>query len=118
MAVAKKKIQRSKKQAVKAPTAAMIREMNEIRERRLELQREIDVMKRREDGIKKELTNHVDTKGGKRRSVKIGGYVVSLVPGKVYVSWKNEFIRVAGTDEAERVSANTTPRDKLEIKMS
>jgi len=109
---------RSLSAKAKPPTAMIIRELNELTERRLELQRERDVLKRREDAIKKQLMDHVDAKGGRKKEVKLGGYVVALVPGKVYVKWKDEFIRVAGTDEAERVTAGTTPKPKLEIKVA
>ena len=101
-----------------APTVDLVKELQQVSERRLELQRERDTLKRREDQIKEQLTAHIDAKGGRKRSVKLGGFVLALVPGKVYVSWKNEFIRVAGTEEAERVTANTPKKDKLEIKVA
>lgn len=93
-----------------------LKELEEITARRLDLQRERDVLKRREDAIKAQLVEHVEAKGGKKKEVKLGRYLLAMVAGKTYVSWKNEFIRVAGTEEAERVTADTPAKLKLEIK--
>ena len=100
------------------PTESMVKEMNKLRDRRLALQRQIDIIKRREDRIKGDLMEHVTAHGGKKKRVSLGSFVLSLVPGRVSVSWKNEFIRVAGTEEAEKVSSEAKPKDKLEIKVA
>lgn len=100
------------------PTESMIKELNQLSARRLELQRERDILKRREDRIKQDLMEHVTAHGGKKKRVSLGSFMLSLVPGRVSVSWKNEFIRVAGTEEAEKVSSEAKPKDKLEIKVA
>ncbi len=43
------------------------------------------------------------------------GYDIMLVDGRRYPKWKDEFIRIAGPDEAQKVEENTQPTKQLKV---
>lgn len=108
----------AKKRARTTPaaiSAKLVEAMQDAREKRLELQRQVDALKRSEETIKGRLIAHVEAKGGRRRSTTLGRFRLSLKPGKKYVRWKDEYISEMGTEAAEQVLDRTKPKDKLEI---
>lgn len=50
-----------------------------------------------------------------RDSVRRGGYTLCWIEGRASVRWKDEFIRVAGADEAARIQADLDPPRRLQI---
>lgn len=84
-----------------------------LRERRLQLQREADELKKMEDAVAARFEAAVIA----NRSVPItkGKHTLALktVPGRP--SWKSEFIRVAGAAAALAVAASVPTTTKLTI---
>jgi hypothetical protein len=55
------------------------------------------------------------TKSGKSSIKRCGGWLLTWITGRSTVAWREEFIRVAGADEADRLAAAATPKPKLQI---
>lgn len=96
-------------------TKAMIQEYLELEEERKRLDRDARALAKKASAIAAKLLTFVKVHGGKERSVVRSGYrlAIDLAPG--YPSWKQEFVRVAGLDEANRISAEQPKREVLSI---
>ena len=70
-------------------------------------------LKKRCDAIEKKVAAQLAA-NGKTSATRLG-YGLALVDGRPYVSWKDEFIRVEGEDEADRIWAAAEPGKKVVI---
>ncbi|HYG26643.1 MAG TPA: hypothetical protein VD906_07040 [Caulobacteraceae bacterium] len=104
-----------------AKTAAPNVNKNDI-ERWLELDalrkaktREASDLKKEQDAIGEKLWTFIEVKGGKARSVERSGYVLAICTAKGSVAWKEEFVKLKGTEAAEEISAAAEPREYLSV---
>lgn len=96
-------------------TIARVEEYLALQEKRRDLNRQADALEREEKVIAAELVALVESDGGKARVVTKGSHKISLVEKPGSVRWKDEFIRVAGADEATALQANCPPRLALTV---
>lgn len=96
-------------------TATDIESYLEIEDQRLALGRQQRDLEKQAAPLKKKLMDFVRAKGGKAMAVTRSGFrlAIELVTGSV--SWKPEFIRVAGQDAADEISANCPKRESLRV---
>lgn len=86
-----------------------------LNETRLSLQRQARTLQGQLDKIEEKLLAFVRENGekhGKGRISKKFGFVLGLELKSCAPSWKDEFIRVAGLEEAEQVAAAAAERKK------
>lgn len=76
-----------------------------LNETRLSLQRQARTLQRQLDQIEIDLLAYTKENGGKLRTVKEFGFILSVEWKASSPSWKDEFIKVAGLEEAERIAA-------------
>jgi hypothetical protein len=98
------------KEKAKAPSRAEIEEFLEREEQRKNLNRE-----RANAPLKEKFKAYAAAEGGKEKSVDRCGYTIALKTKNGQIAWKSEFIRVAGPEEAARVSANPPQVEFLAI---
>lgn len=96
-------------------TKALIQEFLSLEERRKALNREAADLAKQSAAIAEKLTTFVAVNGGKERSVVRSGYRLSIKLTNGFVPWKQEFIRVAGQDEANRLSRECPKREVLAV---
>lgn len=96
-------------------TKAMIQEYLDLEERRKALNREATDLGKRASAIAEKLEAYVTAKGGKERSVVRSGYRLSIKLANGFVPWKQEFIRVAGQEEANRLTRECPKREVLAV---
>lgn len=53
--------------------------------------------------------------GSGRDSIRRSGYTIAWTAGRAVVRWRDEFIRVAGSDAADELAQSATPSKKLQI---
>lgn len=82
---------------------------------RRELQRRAKALDKEAEEIESHLAAYVAAHGGKAKSVKRSGYVLSLQAQAGSVQWKPAFISVAGQDAAEKLIADAEPRESLHV---
>ena len=80
---------------------------------RLEHQRKAEDLKKQAEPYKAKLLEFVRAKGGKALSITRSRFLlaIKLVAGSV--SWKPEFIKVAGQEAADEISKNCPKRESL-----
>lgn len=83
-----------------------------LNETRLSLQRQARTLQRQLNRIETKLVAYTKENGGKLRTVKEFGFILSLEWKGSSPSWKDEFIRVAGLEEAEKVAAEAAATKK------
>jgi hypothetical protein len=82
---------------------------------RLKLQRQVKDLEALQKPLKEKFLAFVQEKGGDERAVKSNGFLLKLNAKRESVSWKDEFVRVAGIDEAEAIIARQPSKDVLVI---
>lgn len=89
-----------------------IQEYLAIEERRKALNREAADLGKQSDVIKEKLMLFARANGG---SVARSGYRLAIKLATGFVAWKQEFIRVAGQEEANRLTRDCPKRETLSI---
>lgn len=84
-------------------------------EDRRNLQRDADAMDRQVRLLQAEIVAYVDAHGGRRRTVTKGRHTIRLIDNPGAVKWKDELIRIAGPEAAERLQAAAPPRVSVEV---
>lgn len=84
-------------------------------EERKSLNRRAADLERELGPIKKILTQLVEEEGGTTKTKERSGYVLAIKTRDGQVKWKDEFIRVAGLEETERIAANPPEIEYLSI---
>lgn len=105
------------KKATKAPyiTAPEIKEFLDLEDRRRALNRQAEDLEKQAKPLKEKLLEFVRIEGGKAKSVERSGFVLAIKMVKSSPSWKPEFIRVAGQEEADKLIAEAPPREQLSV---
>lgn len=96
-------------------TRAEIEEFLKAEEDRRAANRLADDIERKAAPLKARIKKFIELKGGKAKRVERSGYLLSLKQQNGQIAWKNEFLRVAGEEEAARVAANPPQVEKLSI---
>jgi hypothetical protein len=101
----------------KAPhvTSTDIETYLSLEEERLELGRKARDLEKKAEPLKKKLKEFVRIKGGKALSTVRSGFRLALELVNGSVSWKPEFIRVAGQDAADEIIAACPKRESLSV---
>lgn len=88
-----------------------------LNETRLSLERQARALQKQLAVISEKLLAFTKENGGKLRTVKQFGFLLAVQLKSSSPSWKDEFIRVAGLEEAERVAAEAakTMRESLSL---
>lgn len=86
----------------------------ELDAKRLALNREAKALEREQDLIEPKIKDAIRTDGKKGALFK-WGYNLLLTMVRGQVKWKDEFIRVAGAEEASKVAENPPDRESLVI---
>jgi hypothetical protein len=86
-----------------------------LHEERLSLQRQARDKEREAEELEQKIWAWVDAKGGDARSCERSGFVLAIKTRAGSVQWKTEFIRVAGAEEAEKLTSAAPPREFLSI---
>jgi hypothetical protein len=97
---------------VKVSAETIAEYLSLTRERR-ELEQRARALKTRTDPIHAALTETLSAAG--KGSIVRYGYRLTFVRGKASVAWKEEFVRVAGADEADRLLKEATPSRTLDV---
>ena len=84
-------------------------------QRRKELSAQARTLGKKSELFESRLEALVKEEGGKKRRLNHVGFLIAMETAKGSVSWKNEFIRVAGAEEADRVAAEAPTKDVLVI---
>jgi seryl-tRNA synthetase len=92
-----------------------IEEYLRLDEERKSLNRQAKDLEKLQDVIEKKLDEFVRANGGKTKSVSRSGFVLALLTRKTAPKWKEEFIRVAGPEEAERLAKQAPDREYLTV---
>jgi hypothetical protein len=87
----------------------------ELDKERLSLQRQAKDLEALQEKIEDKMVAVVRANGGKERTVLTCGYVLAIKDANGAVKWKDEFVRVAGSDEAEKLIAAAPKRDKFSV---
>jgi hypothetical protein len=103
--------------ASKAPhvTKVDIEQYLELDARRRALMREASDIAKQQAEVADKLSEFVAAHGGRERSCTRSGYVLAIITKPGSVSWKPEFIRVAGEAAAEALIAAAPPREALTV---
>jgi len=88
----------------------------ELEAERKELSRRSADLKKTQDEIGQRLTAYLKAEAGKVGAAVKFGYRLALKARQIAVQWKKEFIRVAGQDEADRLSADAGTSHSLEVR--
>lgn len=94
-------------------TKEALKRYRELRDKKSAIEREARTIGKELDQIA-ELCLAELTSAGKD-SIRRHGFQLSLVEGRATVAWKDEFIRVAGAEEANLIQASATPTKRLEV---
>lgn len=81
---------------------------------RKRLNREADLLKAQQEELGNKLRQFCRVQGGDALSVERSGYRLSISHVKGSVAWKQEFVRVAGVEAAERIAIAAPLREQLE----
>lgn len=84
-------------------------------ERRRELSAQARTLGKKSELFEARLEELIKQEGGKKRRLNHVGFLLALTTAKGSVSWKNEFIRVAGAEEADKVAAAAPAKDVLVV---
>lgn len=95
------------------PSRAEIERYLEIEAERKALGRQSSDLKKEQDEIGAKLLDFVREEGGKLRAVVRCDHRLAIKLQNGSVSWKSEFVRVAGKDEAERIAASQPQKEDL-----
>jgi len=102
-------------QDIKRMTTDEISEFLSLEEERRRLNRLAADLEKKAKPIKEKILQFVRTTGGKSRSVVSCGHVLAIITRAGTVTWKDEFIRVAGEDEAEKLRSAVPPTEMLSV---
>lgn len=94
---------------------AEIEEYLALEEKRKAANRQADDIEKQAKVLKARIEAFIVAKGGSARTVERSGYVLSIKQKAGSVAWKEEFLRVAGQEEAARLSAAAPKRDYLSV---
>lgn len=97
-------------------TKAILTEWEDLEERRLELKRQADDLAKQQAIIERDLFATVLSKGGSTRRIETCGFELSIESKRGSVSWKPEFIRVAGQAAADELIRSAPMKDSLAIR--
>jgi hypothetical protein len=96
-------------------TAAELKRYFALDAQRLSLQRQAKALVALQEKIEERMIAVVEADGGRERTVLTCGYVLALQDAPGTVKWKDEFVRVAGSDEAERLVEAAPKKEKLTV---
>ena len=82
---------------------------------RLSLARQVKDLAALQEKIEEKMIALVKAKGGKLRSVVRCGYLLSLSDKDGSVKWKDEFVRVAGSEAAEKLIRAAPKKETFSI---
>lgn len=96
-------------------TKADFSKWQELEAKRLELQREAKAIAALLEPIEEKFEAFVRAKEPKKLSIATCGFVLAIQTKPGTVKWKDEFIRVEGTEAAEALSKAAPTRETLSI---
>jgi hypothetical protein len=105
----------AKDSAVQNITRADITEYLRLDKERLDLQRQARDKARLQDVLETKLWSWVEAKGGDARSCERSGFVLAIKTKAGSVKWAEEFVRIAGEVEAQRLRAEAPPAEFLSV---
>lgn len=106
---------KSSKAQVPHVTKRDIQEFLDLEEQARSLKRQAKAIEKKAELIEKTLFAFVRANGGKERSVLRSGFVLAITDSRCSVTWKNEFIRVAGDKAAEALIEAAPKKEKLTV---
>lgn len=92
-----------------------IEQFLDLDEQRKALNRQADSLKRQVDLLGEKITQHIVDEGGKAHRLVYRGFLLAIDLAKGTVRWKDEFIRLAGSEEADKLAAAAPPREVLVV---
>lgn len=90
-----------------------IAEFLTLEEQRRSLESQARAIESRTAPIKEALKTALRS-SGKTSCVKLG-YRLTFIPGRANISWKEEFVRVAGPEEADRITKVAPKTQQLDV---
>lgn len=87
--------------SLRAITADLLREVHDRNQQRLDLDRQSRTLAQANEAPLQQIRDALEAEG--RSEVRRGDLVARLEDGRATVSWKNEFVAVAGEEEANRL---------------
>lgn len=99
------------------PTKAELDRWAELEAQRLDLARKAKNISAEQEEIEKKCLAYAQSESGKARPavVSCSGYQLELIAKRASVQWKNEYIRVAGSDAAAELTAAAETKDAIKI---
>jgi hypothetical protein len=94
-------------------TKTEIEEYLELEQERKELERKARTIARRTSALAAHFTEEVEASG--KTAITRSGYRLSLVDGRAYVSWKDEFVRECGALKADEILQAAPVKKKLDV---
>jgi len=91
----------------------VLREWVENDRRRKDLEKEARQLKEQNDLVAKDLLAALQAAG--KAEITRGAFRAQIIDGRAYPSWKEEFIRRNGADEAAKIAAAQVAPKKVEI---
>lgn len=90
-----------------------LQEYVSLDEQARDLERQARAFRKRTDQLKFHFGSVLDALD--RRTLTRYGYRVQLVPGPATVSWKDEFLALAGPEAAAQKTAEAMPSERLQV---
>jgi hypothetical protein len=101
--------------AVSRVTRKELEEWSALEAQRLQLQRQVKDLAALQEVLEEKFFSHVVANGGPERVVLSCGYRLRIDTKRGTVQWKNELVKIAGTDKAEELIAAAPAKDVLVI---
>lgn len=94
-------------------TKEQLMEFLAFEKQRKELDTRARNLKKRTDALKAHFKEFLNAEG--KESIKRHGFQITLVDGRTEISWKDEFIRVAGPLAADEIAANAPKGKAIQV---
>lgn len=95
--------------------AADFERYHALDEERKELQRKVRDLEKLQEEYEEKFFAYVRAKGGKERTVIRSGYRLSINDKVCSVSWKNEFVKVAGIAVANEITKSQPTKEVISV---
>lgn len=95
-------------------TAELLQERSRVVAEASELESKARKLRARQSQID-EIAEAELAKSGKSSIKRCGGWLLTWITGRATVAWRDEFIRIAGAEAADKLTAAAKPKPKLQI---
>lgn len=87
----------------------------DLHDQRRALERQASDLKKQADRIEPKIWAFIKKHGGRARAVSKWGFNLAVRVARASVSWKSEFIAVAGQEKADEVAAAAGDKESLSV---